>query len=127
MELTREQQLFQQVINEAWENETFKKDLIANPVVAIEKLTGKKVNIPEGKTLVVRDQTDEATVFINIPVGPNMEDVELNEEQLDVVSGGCFAPYGGLNPSDVNKPITILFPPPQDYDNKVLDQFPKKG
>ena len=68
MEVTREQQLFQQIINEAWENESFKADLMSNPVQAIETLTGEKLDLPEGKTLVVRDQTDENTVYINIPV-----------------------------------------------------------
>ena len=88
MKLTEQQKQFQQVVQEAWENETFKKELIANPVAAIEKLIGKKLNIPEGKTLVVRDQTSEDTVYINIPAEPNMENVELNEEQLEAVAGG---------------------------------------
>ena len=94
MEMTPEQQLYQQVITEAWENETFKQELINDPVTAIEKLTGEKVQLPEGKTLVVRDQTDEATVYINIPAEPEATDVELNEDQLEAVSGGviglCF-------------------------------------
>jgi hypothetical protein len=46
------------------------------------------MNIPTGKTLVVRDQTDESTVYINIPANINLEDVELNEEQLEAVAGG---------------------------------------
>lgn len=96
MEITKEQQLFQQVIQEAWENETFKEELMTSPVSAIEKLTGEKVNIPEGKTLVVRDQTDETTVYINIPAEPTMEDVELNEEELEAVSGGTMKKYPGI-------------------------------
>ncbi|UZO82190.1 NHLP leader peptide family RiPP precursor [Aquimarina sp. ERC-38] len=90
MELTKEQELFQQIINEAWENEGFKAELLENPVQAIETLTGEKLNIPEGKTLVVRDQTDENTVYINIPAAMPVEDndVELNEEQLEAVAGG---------------------------------------
>ena len=90
MEFTKEQELFQQVIQEAWENENFKKELLTNPVLAIEKLTGEKVNIPEGKTLVVRDQTNEKTIYINIPAQQN--DVELNEEQLEAVAGGKGEP-----------------------------------
>ncbi|QVY64639.1 NHLP leader peptide family RiPP precursor [Polaribacter sp. Q13] len=115
MKITKEQQVLQQVINEAWENAEFKKELIANPVAAIEALTGEKLNIPEGKTFVVRDQTDESTVYINIPAEQKLEDVELNEEQLEAVAGGnVFLPYsgpfvgllglgaGGLkNPSDI--------------------------
>lgn len=88
MELTNEQQVSQQVINEAWENATFKKELLANPLEAIEKLTGQRVQLPEGKTLVVRDQTAEDTIYINIPVEQNLENVELSEQQLEEVAGG---------------------------------------
>ena len=88
MKTTNEQQVLQQVINEAWENEGFKVELMAEPLKAIEKLTGKKVELPKGKTLVVRDQTDAATIYINIPAEICMDDVELNEEQLEVVAGG---------------------------------------
>lgn len=93
MEITREQQLFQQVVQEAWENPAFKEELMASPVSAIEKLTGEKVNIPEGKTLVVRDQMDESTVYINIPVEPSLDSLELNEKQLEAVAGGDKWPF----------------------------------
>jgi len=87
MELTKQQEVLQQVINEAWENETFKAELLANPVAAIENLTGEKLDL-KGKQLIVRDQTDEKTIYINIPQQQNLEDVELNEEQLEAVAGG---------------------------------------
>ena len=54
MELTKEEDVFQQVINEAWEDESFKKELIANPAAATEKLIGEKINL-RGKKMVVRD------------------------------------------------------------------------
>jgi len=105
MEFTQEQKLYAEIVQKAWEDKTFKQELIANPVTAIEKLTGKKMNLPEGKTLVVRDQTDESNVYINIPATPKkMEDVELNEEQLEAVAGGIDGP-GGCTP-------TIPFPIP---------------
>lgn len=88
MEFTQEQKAYAEIVQKAWESPEFKNELMANPVDAIEKLTGNKLNIPAGKTLVVRDQTDESTVYINIPAKPNMEDVELSEEQLEVVAGG---------------------------------------
>lgn len=91
MELTQEQKLFQEIVQEAWENAEFKKNLVANPVVAIEKFTGRELNIPEGKTLVVRDQTDDSTVYINIPAN-QLENTELTEEQLEAVSGGISLP-----------------------------------
>ncbi|MFD0862931.1 NHLP leader peptide family RiPP precursor [Sungkyunkwania multivorans] len=88
MKTTREQQLFQTIINEAWGNDAFKHALIENPVEAIEELTGEKLYMPEGKQLIVRDQTDPSTIYINIPAEPNMDDIELNEAQLEVIAGG---------------------------------------
>jgi hypothetical protein len=37
--------------------------------------------------IVVVDQTDPSTIFINLPSTQSTEDVELSEEQLDIVSG----------------------------------------
>ncbi|MFV0247946.1 MAG: NHLP leader peptide family RiPP precursor [Tenacibaculum sp.] len=88
MEITQEQKLYQEVIQKAWEDAEFKKELTQNPLDAIEKLTGVRLNLPERKTIVVRDQTDESTVYINIPAKQKMDDVELNEEQLEAVAGG---------------------------------------
>ena len=99
MEFTQEQKLYAEIVQKAWEDASFKHELIANPVAAIEKFTGKKMNLPEGKTLVVRDQTDESTVYINIPAASKkMDDVELNEEQLEAAAGGIEGP-GGCTPS----------------------------
>ena len=89
MEFTQEQKLYAEDVQKAWEDAEFKKELVANPVESIEKLTGHKVNLPEGKVLVVRDQTSEDTVYINIPSKPSV-DAELNEEQLEMVSGGSL-------------------------------------
>lgn len=114
MELTQQQELLGQVISKAWEDESFKKELISNPVEAIEKLTGKKIELPEGKTLIVRDQTDESTVYINIPAKAET-DVELSEDQLEGVSGGVWGEGGDVIIPDFGWPrktpidiITIL-------------------
>ena len=89
MEFTQDQKMYAEIVQKAWEDADFKKELVANPVAAIEKFTGRKLNLPEGKTIVVRDQTDESVVYINIPAASKQSvDVELNEEQLDTVSGG---------------------------------------
>ena len=100
MEITKEQQVLQQVINEAWKNETFKKELLANPKEAIEKLTGEKLNLG-GKELIVRDQTAEDTIFINIPAAPEV-DAELNEAQLEAIAGGVD---GGCTPDPIGDKI----------------------
>lgn len=114
MEFTKEQQLYAEVVQKAWEDEAFKKELIANPVEAIEQLTGQKLNIPEGKTLVVRDQTAEDTVYINIPAKQEA-DAELSEEQLESVAGGVRFPKEIFpiedifkpSPFDPSKPVTF--------------------
>jgi hypothetical protein len=86
----KSQELLQTIITKSWEDESFKQELIANPIDAIEKATGKRINLLKGKTLIVKDQTDDSVVYINIPAEPNMEDLELSEEQLEVIAGGGF-------------------------------------
>lgn len=88
----KSQELLHKIVNKAWEDEAFKQDLLADPINAIEKATGEKVNLPEGKTLIVRDQTDTSTVYVNIPTDPNMVDAELSEGQLEAVAGGNMLP-----------------------------------
>lgn len=88
MESTKENQLFNTIVKKAWEDESFKKELLKNPTLAIESLTGEKLDLPKGKTLVVRDQSNGDRIYINIPSKPNMDDLQLTEEQLEAVAGG---------------------------------------
>lgn len=44
-------------------------------------------NQKDKQTLIV-DQTNASPVSVNPPAEPNIEDMELNEEQLDIISGG---------------------------------------
>lgn len=106
MEFSQEQKLYAEIVQKAWEDADFKNELVANPVAVIEKLTGRKLDLPAGKTLVVRDQTDESTVYINIPAQPQM-DVELNEEQLEAAAGGANIPL----PFIINLPALLSKPP----------------
>ncbi len=46
------------------------------------------LNDHKDKQTVTADQTNASTVSINPPAEPNTEDMELNEEQLDIISGG---------------------------------------
>ncbi len=100
MELTKEQEILQQVISEAWSNPSFKQELMQSPLEAIERLTGKTLKLPEGKTLQVFDQSNEDVICLNIPQQPNMDSLELTDEQLELVAGGKIAatlPNGGFN------------------------------
>ena len=118
MEFTQEQKVYAEIVQKAWEDAEFKKELVANPTATIEKFTGNKLNLPKGKTLVVRDQTDESVIYINIPASQKKSaDVELNEEQLEAVSGGVVIGPGGCIP------FPFPFPGPGPYNPIPTDIF----
>ena len=97
MEFNQEQNLNSQVVQKAWDDAEFKKELIANPVVTMEKLTNEKISLPEGQKLVVVDQSDESTVYFNIPKRIDVDSLQLTEEQLEQVAGGItptFVAFG---------------------------------
>ena len=76
----------QTVVNKAWNDAQFKSELLANPKSTIQSATG--LNVPEGIKIVVNDQTDAGTFYLNIPPKPNFDDIELTDEQLEKVAGG---------------------------------------
>lgn len=83
MELTSAQHMIQQILNEAWSNTSFKAQLLANPLTAIQQLTGLEVVLPPGKTLMVLDQTDTDVVWLRIPPKPSLpleEELETRQE-----------------------------------------------
>lgn len=83
-----EQEVLYEVLQKAWKNPEFRKRLVQNPVEEIERLTGARIVLPEGKTLEVCDQTDASKVYFNLPVMPDTEEMELSDEQLEGVAGG---------------------------------------
>lgn len=89
METTKAKNILKTVLTRAWEDELFKKQLIENPIGVIEKLTGAKVVIPEGKELIFTDQSDRTKIYVNIPYEPDMEDSELTTDQLEQIAGGA--------------------------------------
>lgn len=103
MELTNDQKILDAIVKKAWEDPTFKSNLITSPVATIESFLGHSIHLPEGKNIAFVDQTDSSTIFINIPAEVNMEDVELNEEQLDLVAGGD----GDITPPIIIKPTNL--------------------
>ena len=101
------EQVLRLIISKAWEDIDFRKNLIMDPITAIESLTGAKIILPEGKTLVVNDQTDKSMVYMNIPIEPSIEDIELSEEQLEIIAGGGETLWTDL--------INNLFPVFKDF------------
>lgn len=92
MSTKNEQEALQSIVQKAWKDPVFKQNLISNPKLTIESFLGRSMNIPEGKNIAVVDQSNPATIFINIPAEPDMDDMELNEDQLDIVAGGQADP-----------------------------------
>ncbi|WP_228378852.1 NHLP leader peptide family RiPP precursor [Chryseobacterium hispalense] len=107
MEVKTAQQVLQLVISKAWEDQTFRKELIENPVAAIESLTGAKITLPEGKELIVADQSDNSKIFVNIPSEPDLENMELSEDQLEAIAGGGQNVMGSI--------VDALFPKLHDF------------
>lgn len=97
-----DQQILQAITQKAWKDSVFKQNLIEQPVSTIENFVGYAINLPEGKKISVVDQSDASTIFINLPAEPNSEDMELNEEQLNIVSGGDADPPVIVKPVNYN-------------------------
>ncbi len=81
-------ELLETLVARAQESVSFKEQLVSNPKGTIEEIKGATMNIPEGMSIVVEDQTDANTIYLNIPPRPELNDVELCEEELEQVSGG---------------------------------------
>jgi len=71
--------------------------LVEDPINTIEAFAGVKIKLPEGKTLIVNDQTDSSKVYFNIPDEPSMDNMELGESQLEAIAGGEKFPWESVN------------------------------
>ncbi|WP_415329005.1 NHLP leader peptide family RiPP precursor [Chryseobacterium sp. MMS23-Vi53] len=86
MKLTNEQrkgkEVLHKIIEEAWNNETFKQSLLSDPEKTLEAFFGK--SLPNGKKIKVTDQSDPEYLYINIPIKP-YSDFEIKEKKLNKV------------------------------------------
>lgn len=82
----RGQEILDTIIRKSWEDEGFKQELITNPIETFEKFTGTKVK--EKFKIVTEDQSDDRSLYFNIPAKPNLDELELTEEELEMISGG---------------------------------------
>ncbi len=105
METTKGQELLQTLITKSWEDESFKEKLIADPKEEIEKITGKSLS--GDKKIFAVDQSNPDHVYINIPAKPDLEDVELTENQLEAVAGGSDPWYYYLDPTYTGEKLAI--------------------
>nr|WP_315241492.1 hypothetical protein [uncultured Flavobacterium sp.] len=92
MEFINDQKTLESIVKKAWEDPVFKSNLLTSPLSTLENFLGQPIHLPNGKTITVTDQSNTSTIFINIPSNPILvevvDDMELSEEQLDIISGG---------------------------------------
>jgi hypothetical protein len=81
-------ELINDLVKKSIEDPTFKKELLDNPHLAIESVYGNTIS--KKMNIVVEEQSNPAYIYFNIPAKPNINEVELTDEQLELVSGGEF-------------------------------------
>ena len=81
-------EMYQELVQKAWESATFKEQLINNPKETISEFSEVRFN--EKANIEVEDQTDTNIIYLNIPRSREKLDLdlELTDEQLEQVSGG---------------------------------------
>lgn len=89
METTDFKNLYKKIIDKAWEDENFKNELIVHPLKTLNQFTKRELDFG-GKNLIIEDQTDCNTIYLNIPPKMDFENIELSEEQLEKIAGGGF-------------------------------------
>ena len=56
-------------------------------------MTGKSLSFLGDKRIVVQDQTDSSIIYIDIAAQPDIDNMELDEEQLELIAGGVTWSY----------------------------------
>jgi hypothetical protein len=88
--------LMSKLVHKAWEDEAFKKELLANPRAAFEKETG--VKIPANVEVQALEESAEK-LYIVIPMQPGASRKHrLTDEELDAVAGGVSWGCGEVGP-----------------------------
>lgn len=85
-QLQSRQELESQLIAKAWQDETFKQELITNPKAVFAKEMGQ--TLPENIEIRVLEETP-TTFYIVVPKNPEVSE-ELSDEALEAVAGGGF-------------------------------------
>ena len=75
------------VITKAQNDSEFLNRLIKAPEDALKNFLGEQY-VPLKRSIVVEDQTDDSIIYFNIPAEPNLDDLELSQDQLELVAGG---------------------------------------
>lgn len=89
MKLTEKQQKNSESLNALFtkyhNDETFKEKLINYPTETIKEVN---LMVENNKNLVIEDQSDPNMIYFNIPAEPDLDQMELTDEDLEMVAGG---------------------------------------
>lgn len=80
--------IFDNIIAKAWDDDVFKKELLVKPRIIIEKEIGGPLNIPTNKRIVISDQSDSSVFYLNIPRKLDIDDIAISDEDMENISGG---------------------------------------
>ena len=83
-------ELYTKVMKMSATNEEFRKEVLADPIAAMEKLSGKKIPEDIAIKVIEQDPAYESTIVLPKFVGDAME-----LEDLDEVAGGIIMPFIG--------------------------------
>lgn len=89
MKLANEQQLniVNDLVTKSINDSKFKAEFINDPKGVIE--SSYQFKIYDNIKLIVEDQSDESVIYLNIPRIPEINELELTEEELEQVAGGA--------------------------------------
>lgn len=103
---TTRRDLKERLIVKAWEDETFKQELLSNPKAVIEKELG--IKMPEGVEYQVFEETANRCYMV-LPAKPS--EGELSDEELESVAGGKSFSGEGYISVGISDPFpTLLIP-----------------
>lgn len=87
--------LTQSLYNKCWNDINFKKELISKPKETLERFIGYPIN--ERLKVIVNDDSESLNnVYLNIPAKPDLDEIELTENELELIAGGLTPASPGV-------------------------------